>query len=105
LASLPDRYPARRTKSASGLHTGKANGYERDDQSYFEDRISDWIDSSRRGMWTLVVRVYHRGGIGPSNSGIDGAVAPGNQGSRKKYFADDATFLTKKAEQWIRLRS
>jgi hypothetical protein len=32
------------------------------------------------------------------------AVAPGNPEPWKKYFADDATILTKKAEQWTRRR-
>src|SRR5258708_36542806 len=86
LARLPDYYLARRTKSAAGLHTGKANGYERDDQAHFEDRISDWIDSGCRGMWAPEVRVSHRGGIGRSDSGIGGRRGSRQSGAVEEIF-------------------
>ena len=78
--------PARRTKSGGGLHTGKANGYERDEKAYFEDCIGDWIDCGGRGMWTPEVRVYHRTGIGPSNSGTDGRCGSRQSGSVEEIF-------------------
>jgi hypothetical protein len=88
--------PARRTKSGAGLHAGKANGYERDEKAYFEDCTGDWIDSGGRGMWTLEVRVHHRTGIGPSNSGTDGRCGSRQSGAVEEIFRGRCHYFDEK---------
>jgi len=47
-------------------------------------------------MWTPEARVYHEEELVRRTQELMDAVAAGNQEPWKKYFADDATYLTKK---------